>query len=50
MLNEGIFMQEKTNTTYNQKEIEEKYYRFWEESGYFEINGNEKIQKAHKNF
>lgn len=50
MLNEGIFMQEKTNTTYNPKEIEEKYYRFWEESGYFEINGNEKIQKANKNF
>ena len=43
-------MQEKTNTTYNPKEIEEKYYRFWEESGYFEINGNEKIQKANKNF
>ena len=50
MLNEGIFMQEKTNTTYTPKEIEEKYYRFWEESGYFEINGNEKIQKANKNF
>ena len=50
MLNEGIFMQEKTNTTYNPKEIEEKYYRFWEESGYFEINGNEKIQKANKSF
>lgn len=50
MLNEGIFMQEKTNTTYNPKEIEEKYYRFWEESGYFEINGNEKIQKTNKNF
>ena len=50
MLNEGIFMQEKTNTTYNPKEIEEKYYCFWEESGYFEINGNEKIQKANKNF
>ena len=50
MLNEGIFMQEKTNTTYNPKEIEEKYYRFWEESRYFEINGNEKIQKANKNF
>lgn len=43
-------MQEKTNTTYNPKEIEEKYYRFWEESGYFEINGNEKIQKTNKNF
>lgn len=43
-------MQEKTNTTYNPKEIEEKHYRFWEESGYFEINGNEKIQKANKNF
>ncbi|MCL9820502.1 valine--tRNA ligase [Helicobacter sp. 14348-15] len=38
-------MQEKTNTTYNPKEIEEQYYDFCEKSGYFEINGNATIQK-----
>lgn len=38
-------MQDKTNTTYNPKEIEEQYYNFCEKSGYFEINGNAAIQK-----
>lgn len=34
---------------YNPKEIEEKYYKICEERGYFETNGNEKIQNG-KNF
>lgn len=35
---------------YNPKEIEEKYYKFCEEQGYFEINGNKNIQKDGKTF
>ncbi|MDL0088667.1 valine--tRNA ligase [Campylobacter gastrosuis] len=35
---------------YNPKEIEEKYYKFCEEQGYFEINGNKNIQKDGKAF
>lgn len=30
---------------YNAKEIEEKYYKIWEERGYFEIDANKSIQK-----
>lgn len=41
---------EKAPNTYNPKEIEESYYRFWEEAGYFEVNGNQKIQKENKRF
>lgn len=40
----------KTPNTYNPKEIEESYYKFWEEAGYFEVNGNQKIQKTNKRF
>ncbi|WP_294959230.1 valine--tRNA ligase [Sulfurovum sp.] len=35
---------------YNPKEIEERYYRVWEDRGYFEIDGNKDIQEAGKNF
>ncbi|WP_169776568.1 valine--tRNA ligase [Campylobacter mucosalis] len=35
---------------YNPKEIEQKYYKFCEEQGYFEINGNKNIQKDGKTF
>ncbi|WP_295419887.1 valine--tRNA ligase [Sulfurovum sp.] len=35
---------------YNPKEVEEHYYKIWEERGYFEIEGNEKIQEVGKNF
>ncbi|WP_294951459.1 valine--tRNA ligase [Sulfurovum sp.] len=35
---------------YNPKEIEERYYRVWEDRGYFEIDGNKDIQEAEKNF
>lgn len=35
---------------YEPKEIEASYYKFWEEAGYFEVNGNQKIQKAGKRF
>jgi valyl-tRNA synthetase len=35
---------------YNPKEIEERYYKLWEERNYFEIEGNQKIQKEDKYF
>ena len=41
---------EKKANSYNPKEIEAQYYAFCEEAGYFEINGNQKIQKKGKNF
>ena len=40
----------KEANTYQPKEIESAYYKFCEEAGYFEINGNQKIQKADKRF
>ncbi|MCK9162258.1 MAG: valine--tRNA ligase [Arcobacteraceae bacterium] len=36
--------------SYNSKEIEDKYYKIWEERGYFEIDGNKSIQKKDKKF
>ncbi len=39
-----------TSTIYNPKNIEDNYYKIWEERGYFEINGNKNIQKKDKNF
>ncbi len=42
-------MSEKS-TVYNPKEIEDKYYKIWEERGYFEIEGNRDIQKEDKTF
>jgi len=35
---------------YNPKDIEQNYYKFWEEEGFFEIDGNKNIQKEGKNF
>ncbi len=37
-------------TTYNPKEVENTYYKLWEDRGYFELEGNKKIQKEGKNF
>ncbi len=42
-------MSEKS-TVYNPKEIEDKYYKIWEERGYFEIDGNREIAEKDKNF
>ena len=38
------------STTYSPSEIEEKFYKIWEDRGYFEIEGNRDIQKDGKNF
>lgn len=35
---------------YNPQEIENKYYKLWEERKYFEIDGNKAIQEEGKNF
>jgi valyl-tRNA synthetase len=35
---------------YNPSEIEGSYYKFWEEQGFFEIDGNKNIQKDGKKF
>ena len=35
---------------YNPKETEDKYYKIWEDRGYFEIDGNKAIQEEGKNF
>jgi len=43
-------MSETKKNVYNPKEIEERYYKLWEERGYFEIEGNQSIQKEGKNF
>lgn len=37
-------------TTYEPQAIEERYYKIWEERGYFEIDGNKAIQKEGKRF
>lgn len=42
-------MSEKS-TIYDPKNIEDDYYKIWEEGGYFEIEGNKNIQKKGKNF
>lgn len=42
-------MSEKSKV-YNPKEVEENYYKIWESRGYFEIDGNKKIQEEGKNF
>ena len=36
--------------SYNPKEIENDYYKTWENRGYFETDGNASIQKEDKNF
>ncbi len=43
-------MNQKNTTVYSPKEIEEKFYKIWEDRGYFEIDGNKKIQQKDKNF
>ncbi|HDX6288779.1 TPA: class I tRNA ligase family protein, partial [Campylobacter fetus subsp. venerealis] len=35
---------------YNPKEIEEKFYKIWEDRGYFEIDGNKAILEKDKKF
>jgi len=43
-------MSEEKKKVYNPKEVENDYYKLWEERGYFEIDGNETIQEEGKNF
>ena len=43
-------MSENSKKVYEPKSIEDNYYQIWEERGYFEIDGNEKIQQDGKNF
>jgi len=43
-------MSDKKTTSYEPKAIEQTYYKLCEERGYFETNGNKKIQKKNKNF
>ena len=43
-------MSETKKNVYNPKEIEDNYYKLWEDRGYFEIDGNKDIQKEGKNF
>ncbi len=38
------------SNSYNPKEIEEKFYKTWEDRGYFEIDGNASIQRDNKHF
>ncbi len=35
---------------YNPQETENKFYKIWEERGYFEVEGNKEIQEEGKNF
>ncbi len=35
---------------YNPQEMEEKYYKIWEERKYFEVDGNKNIQKEDRHF
>ncbi len=37
-------------SVYNPHDIEQRYYRIWEERGYFEIEGNREIQEEGKSF
>lgn len=43
-------MSQEENRGYNPQEIEESYYKIWEERAYFEIEGNRAIQKPAKRF
>ncbi len=43
-------MSKKEKNVYNPKEIEDSYYKIWEDRGYFEIDGNLDIQKDGKTF
>ena len=35
-----------TKTTYDPKKVEKQFYQIWEQRGYFEIDGNKKIQNG----
>ena len=35
---------------YNPKDVEDKFYKIWENRGYFELDGNKNIQKEGQNF
>ncbi|WP_304546228.1 valine--tRNA ligase [Sulfurimonas microaerophilic] len=39
-----------SDNKYNPQEIENKYYKTWEDRGYFEIDGNKEIQEDGKTF
>ncbi|PID48395.1 MAG: valine--tRNA ligase [Proteobacteria bacterium] len=39
-----------SDKNYNPQEIEKKYYKIWEDRGYFEIDGNREIWKKDKYF
>jgi len=39
-----------TSNSYNPKEIEQAFYKTWENRGYFETDGNKSIQKEDKTF
>jgi valyl-tRNA synthetase len=39
-------MSDKRKNVYNPKEVESRYYKIWEERGYFEVDGNIDIQKS----
>ena len=39
-----------SDNKYNPQEIENRYYKIWEERKYFEIEGNKAIQEEQKNF
>ena len=41
-------MSETKKNVYNPKEIEENYYKVWEERGYFEVEGNKDIARMVK--
>ncbi len=43
-------MSETKKNVYNPKEIEDSYYKLWEERNYFEIDGNKSIQKSNRYF
>ena len=43
-------MSEAKKNVYNPKEIEDSYYKIWEERDYFEIEGNSSIQKEDRHF
>jgi valyl-tRNA synthetase len=35
---------------YNAEEVEDKFYKIWEDRGYFEVDGNKHLQQEGKNF
>ncbi len=43
-------MSEEIKKVYNPKDIEDNYYKIWENRGYFEIDGNKDLQQNGKNF